>query len=66
MGAFVHEFRDNDNQPEKAGLGGLVIREPVLFQEIVHKKYTSVSTSGLTVDVQKSMKYNIVVEPPEK
>jgi len=66
MGAFVNTFNNDDNKPNKAGVGGLVTHKPVLFQEMVHKKYTSVSTSGLTVDVQKSMKHDIVLEPPAK
>ena len=65
MGAFVNEFRDNSDRPGQTGVGGLMTREPVLFQEMVHKKYTSISTSGLTVDVRKSMKHDIVVEPPQ-
>ena len=66
MGALVNEFpEDNDNFDEEAARRGMLMRKPVIFHYLVHKKYTSVSTSGLTVDVKKSMKYDIVVEPPE-
>ena len=63
MGAFLNEFQDED-KPREQSMGNVVTHKPVIFQDLVHKKYTSVSTSGLTIDVKKSMKHDIVVEPP--
>ena len=64
MGAVLNQFPDSEKE-QKGGLGMVTIRKPVVFQNLVDRKYTSVSTSGLEIEVKGSVKHDIIVEPPK-
>ncbi len=66
MGAIINSFPDEPDNTQNVKMGGLIVRKPVTFQNLVHPKYTSVNTSGLEIEVKGSMKHDIVVEPPPK
>lgn len=66
MGAIKNKLPEDAKNDGKGGLGMVTVRAPVSFENLVAQKYTSVSTSGLEIEVKGSMKHDIVVEAPEK
>jgi hypothetical protein len=66
VGASTFGELQNADVTPQVGPGGADSRAIEMAQTIslIHSKYTSSATSGLTVVVEKSMKYDIKVEPP--
>jgi len=66
MGASVTDVPEYDPSQVITGLGAASSGRPsVVTRDLVHRRYTHVLTSGLTVDVTRSMRHDIVVSPPD-